>query len=79
MKAAVIYQKGEMPQYREFPEPVVQNQDELLITMKAPAIKNFDKGISSGKHYSTKINKRNATVIGGDGVGILQMAPRFLL
>jgi NADPH:quinone reductase-like Zn-dependent oxidoreductase len=71
MKAAVIYQRGEMPQYTDFPEPAVQNDDELLITMKAAAIKHFDKGRASGKHYSGTDNKQNATVIGGDGVGIL--------
>jgi NADPH:quinone reductase-like Zn-dependent oxidoreductase len=71
MKAAVIYQRGEMPQYTDFPEPIVQNDDELLITMKAAAIKHFDKGRASGKHYSATDNKENATVIGGDGVGVL--------
>jgi hypothetical protein len=29
MKAAVVYQRGEMPQYSDFPEPVIQNSDEL--------------------------------------------------
>lgn len=71
MKAAVIYQRDEMPQYTDFPEPVVQNDDEVLITVKAAAIKHFDKGRASGKHYSSDADKKNATVIGGDGVGIL--------
>ena len=71
MKAAVIYQKGEMPQYTEFPEPVVKNDDEILISVKAAAIKHFDKQRASGKHYSAENDKQNATVIGGDGVGLL--------
>ena len=71
MKAAVIYQKGEMPQCTELPEPVVKNEDEILISVKAAAIKHFDKGRASGKHYSAENDKRNATVIGGDGVGLL--------
>ena len=71
MKAAVIYQRGEMPQYTDFPEPIVKNDDELLISVKAAAIKHFDKGTASGKHYSADSNKQNATVIGGDGVGLL--------
>jgi len=71
MKAAVVYQKGEMPKYTDFPEPIVQNDDELLITMKAAAIKHFDKGRATGKHYSAENDKQNATVIGGDGVGLL--------
>jgi len=41
MKAAVIYQRGDMPQCVDFPEPVVQNDDELLISVKAAAIKHF--------------------------------------
>jgi len=72
MKAAVVYQRGEMPQYTEFSEPLVKNEDELLITVKAAAIKHFDKGRAKGTHYSADANnKENATVIGGDGVGLL--------
>lgn len=29
MKAVVVYQIGEMPQYSDFPELVIQNSDEL--------------------------------------------------
>lgn len=71
MKAAVIYQKGEMPKYAEFPVPNVQNNDQVLIAVKAAAIKHFDKGRASGKHYSAKNEPQKATVIGGDGVGLL--------
>ena len=71
MKAAVIYQRGDMPQCADLPEPVIQNDDELLISVKAAAIKHFDKGRAGGKHYSANTNKENATVIGGDGVGLL--------
>ena len=76
MKAAVVYQQGEMPTYTDFPEPVIQNDDELVITIKAAAIKHFDKGRASGKHYSADTNKQNATVIGGDGVGLLEDGTR---
>ncbi|MBB5637044.1 NADPH:quinone reductase-like Zn-dependent oxidoreductase [Pedobacter cryoconitis] len=71
MKAAVIYQRGELPQYTDFPDPVVKNDGELLITMKAAAIKHFDKGTASGRHYSAGKEQQNGTVIGGDGVGLL--------
>ena len=67
----MIYQRGDMPQCADLPEPVVQNDDELLISVKAAAIKHFDKGRAGGKHYSANTNKENATVIGGDGVGLL--------
>ena len=71
MKAAVIYQRGRNATIHRFPEPVVQNDDEILISVKAAAIKHFDKGRASGKHYSANTDKKNATVIGGDGVGLL--------
>ena len=31
MKAAVMFQKGEKPQYTDFHEPIVQGDNELLI------------------------------------------------
>lgn len=71
MKAAVMYQKGELPQYVDFPEPVAQNNDEILVTVKAVALKHFDKGRATGKHYSSEIPKENGRVIGGDGVCLL--------
>jgi NADPH:quinone reductase-like Zn-dependent oxidoreductase len=72
MKAAVIFKGGSpMPQYTEFPEPVVQNEEEVLLAVKAAAIKHFDKERASGKHYSAGNDIENATVIGGDGVGLL--------
>ncbi|MEP6749865.1 MAG: zinc-binding alcohol dehydrogenase family protein [Bacteroidota bacterium] len=71
MKAAVVYQRGEMPQYTEFPEPVLKNEDEILISVKAAAIKHFDKGRANGKHYAAENDRQNAIVIGGDGVGLL--------
>jgi NADPH:quinone reductase-like Zn-dependent oxidoreductase len=71
MKAAVIYQKGELPRYTDFPEPVVQNDDEVLVTVKAVAIKHFDKSRATGKHYSSDAPKEGGHVIGGDGVCLL--------
>ncbi|HWB27303.1 MAG TPA: zinc-binding alcohol dehydrogenase family protein [Chitinophagaceae bacterium] len=70
MKAAVIYNAGESVQYADVAEPVVKNNDEILITVKAAAIKHFDKGVASGRHYSST-EKSAARIIGGDGVGIL--------
>jgi NADPH:quinone reductase-like Zn-dependent oxidoreductase len=76
MKAAVIYHRDELPQCEDIPEPVVQNDDEILISIKASAIKHFDKGRSRGKHYSSMTDKNNPTVIGGDGVGVLENGTR---
>ena len=77
MKAAVMYQKGEMPQFTtDFPEPNVQSDNELLISVKAVAIKHLDKSRASGKHYSTKTDVHQAKIIGGDGVGLLEDGTR---
>jgi len=71
MKAAVIYQKGELPQYADVARPVVQNEDELLVTVKAVAIKHFDKGRATGNHYSATAPAQTGRIIGGDGVCLL--------
>lgn len=72
MKAAVIFQKGGSPKYvTDFAEPKVQNDNELLITMKASAIKNLDKMRASGRHYSIRQEAFKPKVVGGDGVGLL--------
>lgn len=72
MKAIVMYEKGGMPQYTEdFPEPVAQNPNEVVMTMKASAIKHLDKSRASGKHYSSRGDIAQARVVGGDGVGVL--------
>jgi len=76
MKAAVLYQKDGLPQYTDFPDPVVQNENELLISVRAAAIKHIDKSRASGKHYSTKNDTGQAKVIGGDGVGLLEDGTR---
>ncbi|MBF4483226.1 zinc-binding alcohol dehydrogenase family protein [Flavobacterium sp. CSZ] len=76
MKAAVIYEKGELPKYAEFAEPIVQNENEVLISVKAVAITNLDKGIISGNHYSSENENQNGTVIGSDAVGILDNGTR---
>ena len=71
MKAAVIYHKGDLPQYSDFPEPVSKNENEVLVSVKAVAIKHFDKGRAAGKHYSSDAPKEGGRVIGGDGVCLL--------
>jgi NADPH:quinone reductase-like Zn-dependent oxidoreductase len=71
MKAAVIYQKGELPVYEDFPEPETDNENEVLASVKAVAIKHFDKGKAAGKHYSSDAKKEGGRVIGGDGVCLL--------
>jgi NADPH:quinone reductase-like Zn-dependent oxidoreductase len=76
MKAAVIYTKGEMPKYADFAEPIPQNENQVLISVKAVAITNLDKGKASGKHYSSENQNQNGFVIGSDGVGLLENGTR---
>lgn len=71
-----MYGKGELPQYVDFTEPTVQNQDEVLVRVKAVAIKHFDKGRATGKHYSSDVPTANGRIIGGDGVGLLEDGTR---
>lgn len=75
MKAAVIYKNGELPKYTDFPDPIVENENQFLMTVKASAVKNLDKNIASGKHYSADV-KATAKVVGGDGVGFLEDGTR---
>ncbi|WP_158989860.1 zinc-binding dehydrogenase [Mucilaginibacter sp. L196] len=76
MKAAVMYQKGELPQYVDFPEPIAQNNDEIVVTVKAVAIKHLDKSRASGKHYSSDAPVSSGRVVGGDGVCLLEDGTR---
>jgi NADPH:quinone reductase-like Zn-dependent oxidoreductase len=76
MKAAVIYYKEGLPQYTDFPEPVVQNHNEILVNVKAVAIKHIDKSRASGKHYSNDAANENGRVVGGDGICLLEDGTR---
>ena len=76
MKAAILHALGETPKYGEFATPVPQNADQLLITVKAASIKNLDKGIASGAHYSSNTGSFQSLVVGVDGVGLLEDGSR---
>ena len=82
MKAAVLYPAGGAPLFTDVPEPVPQNDKEVLVTVKAVAIKHLDKSRASGKHYSSDAQYANAAsgengrVIGGDGVCLLEDGTR---
>ena len=71
MKAAVLYSPDEMPRYVDIAEPVAGGGEEVLVDVKAVALKHFDKSRVKGTHYSTEGAQREATVIGGDGVCVL--------
>jgi NADPH:quinone reductase-like Zn-dependent oxidoreductase len=76
MKAAVLYGKAEAPRYVDIPEPVPQHDGEVLVSVKAVALKHLDKSRAKGTHYSTEGDLAEATVIGGDGVCVLSDGSR---
>jgi len=71
MKAAIVYGGSGAPEYGDFPEPEVKNNNELLVSVKAAAIKHLDKSRARGTHYSAGDKLQGASVIGGDGVCLL--------
>ncbi|NIF05865.1 zinc-binding alcohol dehydrogenase family protein [Chryseobacterium sp. Tr-659] len=72
MKAAVVFEKGSAPQYADFPEPEIVDENEILVSVKAASIKNLDKARASGNHYSTEKEVHQPKIIGSDGVGYLE-------
>lgn len=74
MKAAVLEKLGNAPKYGEYSTPEIQNDDQLLLEVKAAAVKNLDKLMASGTHYAS--HKNLPVVVGMDGVGILEDGSR---
>lgn len=75
MKAAILEKLGEAPKFKEFIDPKIQNENELLMEVKAAAVKNLDKIRASGKHYAS--HKELPAVVGMDGVGFLEDGTRI--
>lgn len=73
MKAAVLRQFGTAPVYDDFADPI-PGDGELLVKIAAASIKNIDKGIASGAHYSS--GKNLPVVTGIDGVAVLANGQR---
>jgi len=73
MKAAVLYQAGEIPQYADFAEPIPTEQEQV-IEVKAASIKNLDKMRAKGSHYDKHENY--PAIVGVDGVGVLSDGTR---
>jgi len=48
MKAAVLAKEGTVPKYAEFPDPIPQNDNEVIINVKAATITQLDLLKSSG-------------------------------
>ncbi|GEJ45066.1 zinc-binding alcohol dehydrogenase family protein [Chryseobacterium sp. ON_d1] len=71
MKAAVVFEKGNIPQYTDFPDPEVQG-NEILVSVKAASVKNLDRARAGGNHYSTDNQEHQPAIIGTDGAGYLE-------
>ncbi|WP_298739607.1 zinc-binding alcohol dehydrogenase family protein [uncultured Chitinophaga sp.] len=72
MKAAVMYQQAELPQYAEVPEPLVQSDRQVLVSVKAAAVKQLDRGMARGKHYASGPSSGDkGRVPGSDGICLL--------
>ncbi|WP_288447565.1 zinc-binding alcohol dehydrogenase family protein [uncultured Chryseobacterium sp.] len=71
MKAAVVFEKGSIPQCTDFPDPEIQ-ENEILVSVKAASIKNLDRARAGGNHYSTEHQEHQPTIIGTDGAGYLE-------
>ncbi len=77
MKAAVIYPGEGIPRLAEVVNPVVSGSDELLVQVRAVAIKHFDKGRATGQHYSSETSRGEGKIIGGDGIAVLADGTRI--
>ena len=69
MKAAVIYQRGELPRYADFPAPLAQ-PNEVVLTVRVAAIKHLDKSQASGTHYASRAQRARPRHR-GDAIGEL--------
>jgi NADPH:quinone reductase-like Zn-dependent oxidoreductase len=72
MKAAIMYPQGDGPHYTDVSEPVVQDAGQLVLHVRAAALKHLDRSQAKGTHYSNPQEPAQpAQIIGGDAVGLL--------
>jgi len=69
MKAVVMYPNAEVPELVDWPRPASIDKGQVLLQVKAVAIKNLDISKAMGKHYSSSKNPEGQ-IIGTDGVGL---------
>lgn len=74
MKAAVLYEYGTAPKYGDFPEPVPENDQQIVMTVKAASIKQLDKIKAGGNHYTS--SPQLPAPVGFDGAGVLEDGTR---
>jgi NADPH:quinone reductase-like Zn-dependent oxidoreductase len=74
MKAAVLHGLGKAPRFEEFADPAA-GTDEVLVRVRAAALKAIDKQLASGSHYASP--RELPVVCGTDGVGELEDGTRI--
>src|SRR5258708_17405863 len=73
MNAAVLHTLNQPPQFAQFPEPVAE-ENEVIVHVRAAALKPIDKQMASGSHYAAY--SKLPIVCGMDGVGRLDDVTR---
>src|SRR5271169_1536046 len=73
MNAAVLHAFNESPRFEQFSEPIPE-EDEVIVHVRAAALKPIDKQIASGSHYAAF--RELPVVCGMDGVGCLDDGTR---
>src|SRR6201993_1429255 len=73
MNAAVLHKLGKAPRFGQFPDPD-PGENEVIVHVRAAALKPVDKQIADGSHYSSP--RELPVVCGIDGVGLLDDGTR---
>ena len=73
MNAAVLHTLNQPPHFAQFPEPVAE-ESEMIVHVRAAALKPIDKQMASGKHYAAY--GKLPVVCGTDGVGLFDDGTR---
>src|ERR1700722_17120580 len=73
MNAAVLHTLNQLPHVEQFPEPVAE-ENEVIVHVRAAALKPIDKQMASGEHYAAY--RKLPVVCGMDGVGCLDYGTR---
>src|SRR5271168_894918 len=74
MNAAVLHTLGKPPRFEQFPEPI-PGDGEVIVHVRAAALKPVDKQMASGSHYASP--RELPVVCGIDGVGSLDDGARM--
>ncbi len=73
MNAAVLHTLGKPPRFEPFADPIAGN-GEVIVEVRAAALKPVDKQLAAGSHYASP--RDLPLVCGADGVGLLEDGTR---